>query len=161
MLRITQFQSEGILEYGPGLRAVVWVDVEIARYYRSLIPKAKGVRPSMYKPHITVVRMDLETPKNLEKWNVYAGERVPFIYENEIKSDGTYYWINVYSERIEDIREELGLNIFRLGYRRYHITLGNTKEDESSSLDKDDPELACEKMLTARITSLDKPIEPR
>lgn len=83
-----------------------------------------------------MVRIDLETPKNLERWNVYAGERVPFIYGNEIKSDGTYYWIDAYSERIEDIREELGLHIFRVGYRRYHITLGNTKEDESSSLDK-------------------------
>lgn len=126
------FATSGILQYGPGMRAVVWADQGIADLYRALIPKYYYADKQMYPAHITVVRLKLENVKNLDVWNRYQGESVPFQYDNEIRFDGTYFYLNVQSDRIGDIREELGLPRFRFGdlgadKRCYHITIGNCK----------------------------------
>jgi hypothetical protein len=117
--------SDGILEYGPEIRAVVWIDPNIALYYRKLMPQYLDLQPQKYPAHITVVRLHKEIP-NLENWNKYAGEKILFSYENKIYFDGTYYYLNAYSDRIGEIRMELGLPKFRFG-NSYHITLGNSK----------------------------------
>lgn len=127
-----KWESEGRLEYGPGLRAVVWVDQEISNLYRKLIPKYYYAQPQLYNAHITVVRLRLETAKNMDVWNRYNLETVPFIYDTEVHFDGTYFYLNVQSEKIGDIREELGLPRFRFGElgadkRCYHISIGNVK----------------------------------
>jgi hypothetical protein len=126
------FNAKGIIQYGPGLRVVAWVDQGIADFYRSLIPKYYFVQPQKYPAHITVVRLSKESAKNMEVWNKYEGEEVPIQYGNEIGFDGIYYYLNVMSDRIGAIREELGLPRFRfgdLGADRccYHITIGNCK----------------------------------
>jgi hypothetical protein len=122
------FTSVGTLQYGPGIRAVIWVDDEIAKYYRKLIPKYYSAQPQMYKAHITVVRTDKETPPNMEAWGKYQGEEIPFSYENEIQFDGTYFYLNAYSERIKEIRLELGLPEYRFDdNKKYHITIANVK----------------------------------
>lgn len=127
--------SNGKLQYGPGLRAVVWVDPAIAKLYLKLIPKYYYPQPQMYPAHITVVRLNLEVIKNMAVWNKYEGESVPFSYDNKINFDGTYFYLNVQSERIGEIREELGLPRFRfsdLGADKqcYHITIANVKQQE-------------------------------
>jgi len=126
------WDSEGRLEYGPGLRAVVWVEQNISDLYRKLIPKYYYAQPQLYPAHITVVRLRLETAKNMEVWNKYNGELIPFSYDSSIRFDGTYFYLNVQSERIGDIREELGLPRFRFGdlgadKRCYHVTIANVK----------------------------------
>ena len=126
------FTTTGILQYGPGMRAVVWADQGIADFYRKLIPKYCYAQPQMYPAHITVVRLRLENAKNLDVWNKYQGEEVLFEYDNKVCFDGTYFYLNVQSNRIGDIREELGLPRFRFGdlgadKRCYHITIGNCK----------------------------------
>lgn len=130
------FKSNGILQYGPGIRAVIWVDQGIAEYYRKMIPKYYYVQPQMYKAHITVVRTNKENP-TIAVWNKYNGEEISFKYDNQIRTDGTYWYLNAYSEKIGDIREELGLPRFRfgeLGAERssYHITIGNVKHQKGS-----------------------------
>lgn len=132
------FATSGILQYGPGMRAVVWADQGIADLYRKLIPKYYYAQPQMYPAHITVVRLRKENAKNLDAWSKYQGEEVSFSYNNEICYDGTYFYLNVQSDRIGDIREELGLSRFRFGdlgadRRCYHITIGNTKHEKSES----------------------------
>lgn len=127
-----KFDSEGKLEYGPGRRAVVWVDQGISDFYRKLIPKYYYAQPQMYPAHITVVRLRLETAEKLDAWNKYNLEVVPFVYDNEVHFDGTYFYLNVQSDRIGDIREELGLPRFRFGdlgaeKRCYHVSIGNVK----------------------------------
>lgn len=122
--------SQGILEYGPGIKVAVMVDKDIGKYYRKLLPKYYYAQPPMYSPHITVVRTDKETPKNMDVWNKYAGEVISFTYDNEVKTDGTYFYLRAYSDRVGDIREELGLPRFRfndLEKNSYHITIGNSK----------------------------------
>lgn len=126
--------SEGVLKYGPGIRAIVEVDQGISDLYRNLCPRYLYVQPQMYKAHITVVRTDKETPKNMDFWEKYEGELIPFSYERRVYSDGTYFYLTVMSDRIGDIREELGLPRYRfgeLGSDRggYHITIGNVKHE--------------------------------
>ena len=125
-----RYQSSGILSYGPGIKASVSVDEEISKYYRKMIPKYYFVQSQLYKAHITVVRTALETPSNMDFWNRYAGEVIEFEYDNTVCTDGKYYYLQAWSERSGDIREELGLRRFRfndLEDSSYHITIGNCK----------------------------------
>lgn len=127
------FNTTGVLQYGPGLRVVIWIDQGIADFYRKLIPKYYYAQPQMYPTHITVVRTKLENAKNMDVWGKYEGEIIPFTYYNNIGWDGTYFYLNVQSELIGEIREELGLPRFRFGdlgsdKKCYHITIGNCKD---------------------------------
>lgn len=121
------FSSVGVLKYGPDIRAIVEIDGDIGRYYRSLIPKYHYVQPPMYKPHITVVRLGRESPSNMELWGKHEGESIHFQYSGEVHFDKQYYYLDAYSEQIGKIREELGLPYFRTGFDSYHITIGNVK----------------------------------
>jgi len=129
------FNSKGILRYGPGIRAIVEVDQGISDFYRKLIPKYNYVQSQMYAAHITVVRTGKETPTNMSAWGKYEGQEIPFTYDNQVYSDKTYWYLNVQSDRIGDIREELGLPRFRLGElgadrKSYHITIANSKNNQ-------------------------------
>jgi len=122
------FSSTGILHYGPGIRVIVAIDQGIVNYYRSLIPKYHGVHPQKYPAHITVIRTGREQPPQMDIWGQHQGEIVVFQYHPEIHCDGSYWHLNATSQRIGEIREELGLPKFRFREREcYHISLGNTK----------------------------------
>lgn len=130
------YKSKGILKYDivdVGYRLVVEVDQGIADFYRSLIPKSKGVRRQKYPAHISVVRHEI--PLVLDKWSEYHGCEVEFVYDNEIKNGKVYYWLNTFSTKLEEIRTELGLPVSS-EYTRppsdeyvkcFHITIGNCK----------------------------------
>lgn len=127
------YKSAGALQYNDQFRAVVWVDRGIADYYFNLIPKYYYAQRQKYHPHITVVRPKYEVVKNKKLWNKYNGEVIEYTYDGMIHFDGTYFYLNVYSDRIGNIREELGLPRFRfndLGSKKrcYHITIGNIKK---------------------------------
>lgn len=129
------FNSKGILRYGPGIRAIVEVDQGISNFYRKLIPKYNYVQSQMYPAHITVVRTAKEIPTNMSVWGKYEGQEIPFTYDNHVYNDKTYWYLNVQSDRIGDIREELGLPRFRSGElgadrKSYHITIGNSKNNQ-------------------------------
>ncbi len=120
------FGSYGIISYGPGVKAAVSVDEDIARYYRKLIPKCFEVSSQYYAAHITVVRFGIEIPPRMEFWDKYEGEKIFFEYSPQVIFEGVYYYLEAYSKRIGDIREELGLPRFRRD-GCYHITIGNRK----------------------------------
>lgn len=125
-------QTTGVLEYGPGMKAVVLLDPGIGAFYRSLVPKSYYVQMPMYQTHLTVVRLGIEEVKNAEHWGKYQGEVVPITYDNIIWFDGTYFYLDAQSDRLGDIRVELGLPRFRFGdlgadRQCYHITIGNVK----------------------------------
>ena len=128
-------KSKGILRYGENSRLVVEVDRGLADYYRSLIPKWREMQPQMHPPHITVVRTGKEEVPNKEFWGKHEGEEIEFFYDPTIKEGTVYYWLNVFSVRLEEIRRELGLPVqseYTLppeGYTKcFHMTLANKKE---------------------------------
>jgi hypothetical protein len=88
-------------------RLVVEIDPEIARYYRSLIPKSISFSIPLHSPHISVVRKEI--PTNIDVWGKYNGEIIEFEYDSYIFFGMVYGWLNVHCLRLEDIREELGL----------------------------------------------------
>lgn len=129
------FWSSGPLRYTidrSGYKLNVMVDRGISDYYRSLIPKYVGLNGTRYPPHVSVVRKEI--PRNLEFWGKYEGEVVNFAYSNIVHSGKVYYWLNVFSERLEQIRLELGLPVSTEytrppdGWTRcFHCTIGNIK----------------------------------
>jgi hypothetical protein len=128
-------ESLGTLRYGPGIRIVVEIDRGIVDFYISLIPKYYNVKPQKYMPHITVIRTGKETPVNMQFWGNYEGQNIKFYYDNNIQTDGTYFWLNVQSDDIAKIRKELGLPHYRddrnFGgnlHKEYHITIANIKD---------------------------------
>lgn len=98
---------------------------DLADYYRALLPKAWYVKPPRTESHISVVR-PFETP-NMAFWRKYEQEKIAINYWLPVMSDGCYFWLNCSSVRLEEIREELGLERHRIG-GVFHITVGNLKD---------------------------------
>ena len=121
------FESSGKLEYGDGWRLVLSIDEELARYYRSQIPRDIKFNIPMYPPHVTVVRGKHETPVNQDLWGKYEGEIVKFKYGHELHMDDTYIWLSVQCFRFEEIRLELGLRRCFDMFKWFHITVANLK----------------------------------
>jgi hypothetical protein len=128
-------ETNGILRYSlcdVGYRLVVEMDQNLSDYYRSLIPKYLGVNRQRYPAHVSVVRH--ETPTVLAAWGKYDGEEVRLTYDSEVKNGRVYYWLNVFSVRLEEVRTELGLPVSS-EYTRppdswikcFHMTIGNVK----------------------------------
>ena len=131
------YASSGVLRYSNmpsyGYRLVMEVDRGLADYYFALIPKWLGrLNKPMYAPHVSVVRH--ETPALLRAWGRQSGEEVEFLYANYVHNDGTYWWLNVFSSRLEEIRQELGLPLSSpytrppSGFAKcFHLTIANSK----------------------------------
>jgi hypothetical protein len=126
------FKSSGTLLYSNNpYKLIVSVDNEIGRYYRSLIPPYHKVQKPLYDSHISTIRN--EVPTNFLCWGKYQNRVVEFEYESFIYNDELYYWLNVYCQDLEDIREELGLQNTSPftrspdGKHRFHITIANLK----------------------------------
>jgi hypothetical protein len=71
----------------------------------------------------------------MEVWGKYEGQEIDFSYENVIHSGTVYYWLNAFSTKLEEIREELGLPVssqYTLppeGFVKcFHITIANQKD---------------------------------
>ena len=124
------FTSTGILRY-VDVKVIVEIDPEITRYYRYLLPKHIKTNKQMYPSHISVVRK--EVPPRMEYWGRYEGEEIEFQYSHVVQSGGMYYWLNCYSDRLIEIRLELGLpeatSLTRPpdGAWCFHSTIGNIK----------------------------------
>ena len=129
------FTSTGILRYRDPSRVTLDVDAELARYYRSLIPKAMPVQPTRWSAHITVVRGGKEPIPEVcaGMWKRHEGELVLFHYAAYVHFDRGYYWLNTWSPRLSEIRYELGLPLKSRwtrpppGWECFHVTVGNAK----------------------------------
>lgn len=127
--------SIGVLKYSKELRSLrVEVDPGISDYYRSLIPKWIVTRKQMYEPHISVVRKEIIPASNISLWGKYEGEEIEFYYSNIVRFGTVYCWLNVFCEKLEKIRLELGLPVDSIytrppdGFAKtFHMTLGNNK----------------------------------
>ena len=124
---IDRIKSEGILRYGKTSRLVVDVDKDLAKYYRTFIPKHISFNVPMHSPHITVIRTGHEKPLDMERWGEREGEVIEFKYDPEINIGQTYIWLSVHCKKLELIREELGLDACFDKFKWFHITIANMK----------------------------------
>lgn len=129
------FQSSGVVHYDTDNvqhpKLVVLVDTELARYYRSLLPKSIKINLPLYAPHISVVRKEAVVS---DKWGIYEGRQIQFYYDGVVHMGTVYCWLNIFSVELEAIRLELGLPVhspYTLppeGFKKcFHCTLGNFK----------------------------------
>jgi hypothetical protein len=101
--------TTGVLTY-VGEWAILQCDLETVVYYHWWLERF-GVKVNLpvWKSHVSVVRGE-ELP-NPEAWGDYQDEEIEFWYSpSEIYWNGEYWWIDVYSPRLEAIRQELGLS---------------------------------------------------
>jgi hypothetical protein len=125
------FKSTGKLLYVEN-KLILEIDKELSKYYFSLVPKSYKLNPQKYDPHISVVRNEI--PPRMEYWYKYQNEFIDFLYEPYVYSGPIYYWLNTFSNRLEEIRLELGLPVSS-EYTRppggffkcFHTTIGNVK----------------------------------
>lgn len=123
--------SVGVLHYDPGRGskqydpwwALLECDDEIARYYAWQL-KRRGVEvypndKGLWGTHVSVLKG--EAPPITQPWGKYEGYEIEFHYTQLIRFDnGKHAWVDVYSEDLSKIREELG---FGPKYW-YHLTVG-------------------------------------
>lgn len=128
------FYSYGTIRYFKN-KLIVEVDKELAEYYRALVPKAVALNHQRYPPHISVVRNEKPFAEYMKYWGMYDDHQIRFQYSHYVYNDETYYWLNAFSTRLEDIRVELGLQASSIytrppsGFQRcFHITIGNIKQ---------------------------------
>jgi hypothetical protein len=125
------FTSVGVLRYSRDYKLIVEADPGIVETYRALVPKWVRLNRQRYAPHISVVRR--ETPLAFERWGLHEGKTVEFEYRGVIANDDTYYWLGVFSERLHEVRIELGLPPKSWiteapdASSPFHITIGNVK----------------------------------
>lgn len=126
------FPSSGALRYSRDddfYKIYVEVDHSIIALARALCPVK--LNTTRYAPHVSVVRR--EVPVNLDAWCKHEGETIPFEYSPIVYDDKKYYWLQVKSPRLTEIRLGLGLPPSSRLSRPpddapvFHTTIGNTK----------------------------------
>lgn len=149
------FKSTGILRYDPHrgtMKAntdwwmVMDTDPELARYYAAQVvanPVAFGethidlIAPS-WGSHISVVRGEKPRDSLKHLWKKYNGEKIEFEYEINIRRSGDatpgfvlehFWFINVWCDKLNEIRRELGLKTRYDDGRpfHYHLTVGRIR----------------------------------
>lgn len=135
MVEHSFLQSVGIFKYSTlpnGLgKLIVEIEPDISHLQRVLIPKYFNVRSQRWAPHITVIRGDAVCDHAL--WRAHEGQQVEFFYSNFVYNDEKFFWLRVISQRLCDVRRELGLGPRSYqsmppdGSEYFHITIGNTK----------------------------------
>ena len=127
--------SWGVLRYqrveNGSKKLIVDVDQGIVNVLFALTPKYYKLQRQMYPAHLSVVRNEWFESS---MWGAHEGEGVYFTYDPRTREDETYHWVRAWSERLLEIRAELGLPAHRLGTTAppdgeqcFHITIGNTK----------------------------------
>ena len=121
--------SDGHLHYSfyadGAHKVILTVDPELVRYCLSRIPKWVDPQRQKYPPHISVVRKEI--PTNLDAWGKYENELIAFTYEPITWTDHKYVWFDCYSDRLQEIRVELGLPPYRGTFESFHCSIGNYK----------------------------------
>ncbi|MCP2727610.1 hypothetical protein [Limnofasciculus baicalensis] len=121
--------AKGILKYYPlegESNNIGWLILECDRdlglYYSWFVQRQLGLRLQHPRlgSHITVVRG--EVVENILRWSAYPSRVINFYYSNEIKTNGRYWWLNVYAPCLMSIRQELGLEV-KPEYD-FHVTIG-------------------------------------
>lgn len=140
-------KGTGVLVYDPhrpGMKTktdwwiVVNVDSEICRYYRWWVWRRYMIelkQPS-WGAHVSVLRGGEPRANKKHLWKKYQGEQIDLEYSHNVRQAGdttggdrpNHYWfVDVWSERLNEIRDELGFSLeFQGKPIKYHLTVGRT-----------------------------------
>jgi len=135
------FKTKGILDFNPHdvsrkhknqaswkRVAMIKTNCDIAAYYSNWLKIRFNLtlNQPLRGTHISFIsdRMDKDIFEQASK--IFNGKEITFYYENYPRSNGSHWWLRVYSKDAEDIRESMGLS--RVPYFSFHLTLGLANE---------------------------------
>ena len=81
------------------------------------------LKGSRWGPHVSVVCG--ERPKGRKLWDSLNGRTCWYNYSVNTRNDNEFVWLDVQSDDLEQIREDLGLR--RKPYFSFHLTVGRLK----------------------------------
>ena len=119
------FQIKGKVVYYQDY-VIAKIDQQIIAYYMSLIPRYINLCRQRFPAHVTISRKSKENP-SYENWGYRNGDVINIECDSVLSCDSEYYFLNCYSNEIIEIRNNLGLPDYRVGFDRFHITIGNLK----------------------------------
>lgn len=107
------------------------IDDDMDIYYSWFLFKRFGLvlNRSIRKAHITIINdkkseMDINLYEKAK--DTFNGKELTFKFDpSEIRSNGKHWWIKVYSDEADIIRNVVGLG---KSYYPYHLTLGHANE---------------------------------
>ena len=108
-------------------RCVLEIPRGISEYYYCMIDKKYNCMRLKYPPHITILRTKVEGQilvKDLSLFRKFS--KMNFSYDHKVYSTHNRFYLDAWSEDIENLRVELGLGPFREGFDRYHISIART-----------------------------------
>lgn len=109
------------------------MDPSIVQAARALVPRYVRLNQQKFAPHLSVIRHEPPEVNKHPRWGAREGESVAFRYSPEVAVGEVYYWLPVWSERLEAIRMELGLPPTDWYTKPpdlahpFHCTIGNLK----------------------------------
>jgi hypothetical protein len=143
------FESTGKLLYDPHARikqAPFWcilkTDEGIVDYYKHWIKKELALdldgkrhpikfETTVWGSHVSVNRG--VQPPNIKLWKKHQGENIKFTYSNRVYHINNWFFcVDAYSERLEEIRTELGLS--KTPPYGFHVTIGRVNKQYLTSL---------------------------
>ena len=102
------------------------------RILKLAVEQGLNLKPNK-KPHVSVIKGEIAS-QNQEDWGKFGGEKVKFKFDQTIHCEnGLHVWINIYSQRLCQIREHFGLVTLRrrdddVYLVNFHMTLGKLKD---------------------------------
>jgi hypothetical protein len=129
--------ATGVFRYSldpQGPKLIVALGRDFGAYYRSLVPDWMPIQGTRFPPHVTVCRAGRDKDPNMAHWGKYEGQQVRFEYVPYIHVGRDYFWLEVFCDRLEEVRIELDLTPVREWtkppggrVRCFHTTIGNNK----------------------------------
>lgn len=126
--------AQGKIYYPPANQKPGWffvsVEESISLYYKKL--SNINWNSCLNGPHITFISGEKDDRiVNIDEISPYIGD-VTFCYDPIIYTNSKAFWMKVICPFLDDIRKNLGLNIYPKGF---HLTLGNIKNEALNKRD--------------------------
>jgi hypothetical protein len=126
------FKSYGKIKYDPTSPRtkfkkwwmILQCDGELIRYYQHIFYKThwRKLQTAAWGSHISSIKGT--EPINKALWGKHSGKTIEFSYNynGKFESNGQHVWLKIQSDKLADIREELGLT--REPKIPFHISIG-------------------------------------
>ena len=95
-------------------------------YFDQIKQQGLNVSTPLAGSHISVIRQ--ERIQDWDCWRSLLGQRVNFLYEPMVRTNGKHYWLRVKSPQLETKRLSLGLS--PQPYVPFHLTVATKTENE-------------------------------
>ena len=108
--------------------AMIKTNCELDRYYAWFLEKRFSLKlnRSIRGSHVTFINDKMDMDIFDEGAKIFNGKEITFYIYLEPRSNSEHWWLRVYSQDAENIRESLGLS--RDPYYSFHLTLGYANE---------------------------------